>query len=61
MSEKLFEIEGDHFTLNEVLHNNTAPDQPRLEEEFIIRLISLKVGDVINDIDPNYPNVKRVQ
>lgn len=59
--EKLFEVEGGVHTLNEFLHANTHPSCSRIEEELIRRLLDLKVSEVIDDIDPNYPPIKRIK
>lgn len=60
--EKVFEIEGGLFTLNEFLHVNTHPNQPPLDEEYLRDLLNLQVGEKLCDKhDPNVPVVERVR
>jgi hypothetical protein len=61
--EKLFEIDynADPCTLNEFLHVNSGADMPPIDQVLLKRMLVMKVGDMINDIDPNYPAVKRIK
>lgn len=59
--EKIFLIEGEEFTLNQFLFANTDRGCAPIDEEHLLKVLKLEVGESAEDHNPHYPVVKRVK